>query len=341
MSHEYVRRNIISLLEEYGSVNKVALRYGVPRTTVQNYRKASLASLSNDTELEFPKLSNRDVPIEELISRRVSDFAREKQAKDDRRLVNVKVKVNGPIGIGIVGDPHTDDDGTDLKLLFQHAELIRDTPGLFAMNTGDNQNLWPGRLARLYAHQRTRDDEGWRLTEHFLRTVGSKWLALMKGNHDHFQNGGDPLDWILNDMGSFYENYDIRLCLQFPNRREYRIWLRHDFAGHSMWNNIHGLIRAVKMGANFHLLAAGHRHSSAHHSEFNAETGILWNAIRSAGYKRIDSYAEALQFQDSNVFQCPVVIVNPEATNPAAFSQVIYDTELAADILTHMRKRVK
>ena len=91
-----------------------------------------------------------EVPIDELVDWRIKRFSRKEQHEAERKLIPVTFKSNAPIGILHFGDPHVDDDGTDLALLKRHAELVRDTPGLHAASVGDQQNAWVGRLAHLW-----------------------------------------------------------------------------------------------------------------------------------------------------------------------------------------------
>lgn len=329
-----LRGRILAAVAEYGSINKAAAALGVARSTAQDWYKAELKR----AELSIPDLPSPDIPIEELIRRRTEDFARRWKAHQARREIRIKVKSNLPIGIATFGDPHVDDDGCDLETLLRDADTVRETPGMYGMNVGDNQNLWMGRLLRKYADQTTRADDGWRLTEYFIKRTRD-WLALVWGNHDHWAGIGDPLVALAKAHFPVSDGYDVRITLVFPNGREFSIWMRHDFAGNSQWNDLHGLMKAAKMGARFHLFVAGHKHTSAHHAQWNEDTGIFWHALRSAGYKKIDDYTEMLGFKYTNVFQCPVVIIDPLANNPAGFSKVEYNTEDGADRLTWLRKR--
>jgi hypothetical protein len=76
------------------------------------------------------------------------------KAAEARRLIPIRIKVDGPIGIAHFGDPHVDDDGTNIELLEQHVKVVNATDGLFAANVGDYRNNWVGRLARLWADSR-------------------------------------------------------------------------------------------------------------------------------------------------------------------------------------------
>ena len=78
-------------------------------------------------------------PIEDLIENRIKKYALKSEAKNHEHLVNVKINLDGPVGIAHFGDPHIDDDGTNIAELLSHADLVQKTEGLFGGNIGDNQ----------------------------------------------------------------------------------------------------------------------------------------------------------------------------------------------------------
>jgi hypothetical protein len=97
---------------------------------------------------ELTDLPDETPTAEELLKRRETQFARKAAAKDARKLIPVNVSVDGPIGIAHFGDPHVDDDGTDLRKLRTHVDLCNATDGLFAACVGDYSNNWARRRAR-------------------------------------------------------------------------------------------------------------------------------------------------------------------------------------------------
>ena len=84
------------------------------------------------------------VPIDELIAFRQKQFKIKKSSKDNRKLVNIDIHMDGPIGIAHFGDPHVDDDGTDLSQILSYISKINNTDGMFAGNLGDLQYNWIG-----------------------------------------------------------------------------------------------------------------------------------------------------------------------------------------------------
>uniref|UniRef100_UPI0035C78F10 hypothetical protein n=1 Tax=Palleronia sp. TaxID=1940284 RepID=UPI0035C78F10 len=126
------------------------------------------------------------IDIEELIERRKEQYARKLEVYEREKIVPIRVNIDGPIGIGFIGDPHVDDDGTDIAQVFEHARLFDGrNPGLFAGNIGDITNNWAGRLARLWADQSTSAAEARALATEYLQMVN--WLFFIAGNHDCWQ----------------------------------------------------------------------------------------------------------------------------------------------------------
>lgn len=329
--------DVDNAVQTHGSINKAATVLGISRKKAQQMMKSAKSNRAN-IDFTWPEIPDEHLPIEDIVERKRQKFQQVKQSRDARNLINLSLKSNNPIGLAFFGDPHTDDDACDIDTLLSHADTVRDTPGLYGCNVGDNNNLWPGRLAFKYKDQITTEKEGWILTEHFISRVRD-WLCLMKGNHDHFVGAGDPLDWIRRDAETYQEDYNIRMGLNFPNGKQFRFWLRHDFAGNSQWNGVHGMVKAAKMGAGMHLLVGGHRHDVGYHMEYDPYQDILFHCLRTAGYKMFDDYADKLQFESGNMFQCPVAIIDPRANNPAEFVTVITDTNKAADYLTFLRSQ--
>ena len=263
-------------------------------------------------EAEFEVTSKsplEDTPIDELIDLREKRFSRRTKYRQSQDLINIKMPSNAPIGIVHFGDPHIDDDGTDIAEIFQLVEMIQKTKGLYAGNVGDLHNNWIGRLEALYKNQGTTAKEAWRLTEHFIGQV--PWLYLVAGNHDLWSGKGDPLDWIMRTHPGVYDKYQGRLNLCFPNGRKVRIQCRHQFKGNSIYNSAHGVARAIRFGQRDHILTCGHIHVSGYQVLRDPQSGLISHGLQIASFKKIDDYADRLGLEDNNIFNAPVTIIDP------------------------------
>lgn len=275
-------------------------------------------------------------PIEELKALRRAEWRQVHEAKDARKLIPIRIKLDGPFAIAHMGDPHVDDSGTNYPLIERHVEIINRTEGLFGANVGDIQNNWVGRLGRLYGEQNTSAAASWALAEDLVSSV--QWLYLISGNHDAWSGAGDPLQWIMRQQPGVHESNGARLNLICPNGTEVRINARHDFKGHSMWNTAHGPSRAAQMGFDDDILTCGHKHTSGYAPIKNPASGRVSHAIRVASYKHHDRYAEEKDFPDHNIFECPITIIDPYADQKRRVT-VIFDPDEGADFLNYKRRK--
>ena len=327
-------KEVVELARDYG-VRYAAEVYDVTPRTVRGWRQK--LRKENDT-FEVEDLPTGELPIKELIADRINRYELKTDYMDKTDLINVKIKMNGPIGIAHFGDPHVDDDGTDLERLLNHSKLVNKTEGMFAGNVGDVQNNWIGRIAHLYSQQSTSAKDSWRLAEYFISSV--PWLYLVGGNHDAWSGTGDPLEWIMSHQGGVYQNFSVRLNLQFPNKKNVRINSKHDFKGNSMWNTAYGVGRAIQLGARDHILTCGHTHVSGYQVVKDPSNGLISHGLRIASYKIHDRYAIEKGFPDQNIFMCPVTIIDPQYDdNDPRLITTIFDPYEAADYLTWKRSK--
>lgn len=137
----------------------------------------------DDTDFELETPISSEIDIDALIARRIEQFSIKKQIREREQILPVRVKLDGPIGLGFMGDPHIDDDGTDIQQLFDHVDLFgKHNEGLFACNLGDVSNNWIGKLSHLWSEQSTSAAESRALVNEFLGRTN--WLFYIHGNHD-------------------------------------------------------------------------------------------------------------------------------------------------------------
>jgi hypothetical protein len=307
--------------------------YVIPDSTYQPGRQ-----VVDKGDYEFTALPDDDVPIEELIAQRKRKFQHKREHEEASKLIPIKVKMAGAIGILHFGDPHVDDDGCDIEAIERHTDLVNRTEGLFAANVGDTTNNWCGRLARLYADQTTSAAQAWKIAEWFINRCN--WLYMIGGNHDLWSGSGDPLRWIAKQQDALYKSSEARLALRFPNGLEVRVNARHDHSGSSIWNPAHGPMKAALMGTRDHLYVAGHKHESAYSVLKDAISGITMHACKVASYKIYDRYAKERGFRDNCLSPCALTTINPAlpADHPDLV-KVWWDPEEGANYLTFLRRR--
>jgi hypothetical protein len=307
--------------------------YVIPDSTYQPGRQ-----VVDKGDYEFTALPDDDVPIEELIAQRKRKFQHKREHEEASKLIPIKVKMDGAIGILHFGDPHVDDDGCDIEAIERHTDLVNRTEGLFAANVGDTTNNWCGRLARLYADQTTSAAQAWKIAEWFINRCN--WLYMIGGNHDLWSGSGDPLRWIAKQQDALYKSSEARLALRFPNGLEVRVNARHDHSGSSIWNPAHGPMKAALMGTRDHLYVAGHKHESAYSVLKDAISGITMHACKVASYKIYDRYAKERGFRDNCLSPCALTTINPALPpDHPDLVKVWWEPEEGADYLTYLRRR--
>lgn len=305
----------------------------IPESTYQPGKQTPAAR-----EFEFTPLPDDDVPIEELIEQRKRKFAHKREHEEASKLIPIRIKIPGAIGLLHFGDPHVDDDGCDIEAIERHTALCNETEGLFACNVGDTTNNWCGRLARLYADQSTSAAQAWKIAEWFVNRCD--WLYMIGGNHDLWSGAGDPLKWIARQQNALYKSSEARIALRFPNGAEVRVNARHDHSGSSIWNPAHGPMKAALMGTRDHIYVAGHKHESAYSVLKDGISGITMHALKVASYKVYDRFAKDKGFRDNSLSPCAVTTINPNLplTHPDMI-KVFWEPEEGADYLTWLRRR--
>ena len=307
--------------------------YVVPESTYQPGRQ-----IIDKPHYEFTALPDDDVPIEELIEQRKRKFLHKREHEEASKLIPIRVKLGGAIGLLHFGDPHVDDDGCDIEAIERHTALVNKTEGLFACNVGDTTNNWCGRLARLYADQSTSAAQAWKIAEWFVGRCD--WLYMIAGNHDLWSGSGDPLKWIAKQQNALYKSSEARIALRFPNGMEVRVNARHDHSGSSIWNPAHGPMKAAIMGTRDHIYVAGHKHESAYSVLKDAITGITMHAVKVASYKVYDRYAKDRGFRDNALSPCVLTTINPDLPpDHPDLVKVWWEPEEGADYLSFLRRR--
>lgn len=316
---------------------EAARRLNISRGKLEHrLREAKRRKVIERPEFQVAKLPSFQATAEEIIQRKYRIFNRRKRASDARDLIRVQVKIDGPIGILHMGDPHLDDDGTNIKLVKEHLELPEKHDGLFRACVGDYLNNWRGKLAPLHAMQSTTQQEAHKLLEWFIKRP--KWLYLIGGNHDVWAGDEDPLIWMTRGIGSIYEWHGARIGLRFPGGHEQTINVRHDFPGSSIYNRVQGATRAIRFGGTDDLYINGHKHIRAHYEEENSIGG--WShAVQLDSYKWVDDFPHKLGLAKLQQGGAVMSLHNPKATTTQGRCQIMWDIEEGVDRLQWLRKR--
>lgn len=305
----------------------------------QRFRGLHLGGpLPGKPAVDLPVFPDDDLPVPKLIDSMCARFERRLERKQAERWFRIGMPDNRPFALAVFGDPHMDSNGCNWPLLRQHCAIVAKTPGMYGANVGDLVDNWVGRLARLYGDSDQSKATGWKLVKWFLRESGIEWLVHVLGNHDQWNDGatiirgisGDRVP-VLNDEAKFY--------LETPNKVRWPVWVRHNFEGHSMWNALHGPLKAAKMKESASLYVCGHLHNWALHEEESASKDHIYWLARARGYKYLDPFQTALGHDAQEYGTTIVAVCDPTADRMPNRMRCFPDVEEAADYLTFKRRR--
>lgn len=334
---------IAQTLAAYEAANKnksaAARALGLNEATYKSRLKAAMQQAANpypQHAVTVDELPPSDLPFEERLATMKQRNAIRIAHARAQAWQTVRVPISGPYGICWFGDPHLDDPFCDLDGFERDARLCATTEGLYGANGGDSINNWVGKLERLYGEQSATVSEGWELVEWALKDLGVNWLLWLLGNHDTWNYGKRIFDG-LNTNRILMRDWDAKLRIVSPCGGEHRAWARHDFKGHSIYNELHALKRAAMMDEHADTYVAFHRHTFATgQGEFAG--GRRYTLIRAKGYKESDDYALKGQFAEQRDGQSVVEIITPR-NGQAPLISVFENVEEGADFLTFKRRK--
>lgn len=330
---------------KFGSVKAASEATGITRQAIKHgvdqARERKLVE-EDGPGLVLPEFPADDVPVERLLDLMEERSQLRAASYEAHTWFPVKVRDDKPIGILWFGDPHIDDNGCDIRLLRRYASLCAATDGLYGANIGDSSNNWSGRLAALYAKQDTSQKTARRLVEWFMLDSGIRWAIWLVGNHDAWGDGSE----ILARMAAKHKtqrivchDWEARFVLQFKNGCEIKVNAAHDFPGNSMWNPLHGPVKAAKQGPGIDLLVCGHKHNWAISQWEMAAQGNVPTMIRVKGFKTFDDYAIRLGHYEQREGAAILTIIDPTSSSRAGKVTAYADVEAGVEYLKWMRSR--
>ena len=281
---------------------------------------------------------------EELVQQKIDRYRRKQDRARAARLSRRMWLPNDlPVGILHIGDPHLDDDGSDLELLRAHLALTRSTPGLYAGCLGDLSNNWVGKLLRLWAEQHTDKADEKQLISWFFKQT--PLLYFMAGNHDLWNEGYQYLQAAIREASAVHHqpaviylgSTELELTILAPCGESWVIRLRHNFKGNSQWNPTHAMTKDAMFRPGADILVQGHRHNLAIQSR-TLPSGQYVTAIQVNAYKRFDSYAAAHQFPEHEGGEAVLTILQPLGETQQARTLTYADPFTGAEALSVMRR---
>ncbi len=98
------KEEVLAARESGLSVSAIAAQYGVNERTV--WKKLAALKKGAPAEFTHTPLPSKQQPVEDLLAERKRKFEAKREGTEARKLIPVKVSIDGPIGIVHLGDPH-------------------------------------------------------------------------------------------------------------------------------------------------------------------------------------------------------------------------------------------
>jgi hypothetical protein len=337
LSHA-LAKEAADLVLEHGSVSAAARSLNMDRGSFQVRLRAAESYGLYKLNTANP---SRWRPGEEIVAARKAEFQRVKASGPNLSGNVIHRPDDGPFMIVPLGDPHLDSPGTDLTLWEKWTTKFLDRQKHrtgFLM--GDVLDNWVKPLAHLYSVSETPAPEGWILLQHYLDQIGDDLDCSVGGNHDNWSGHSDVLAMLMEQHGVLHRADSLRAIYRCPNGREITVNARHSWPGRSMWNAVHGIKRAARMGIRDHILLGGHTHVSGEGKEIDPMSGKISHCFQIAAFKTADDYADALGFLDGHMSPALALVIDPtRADNDAQLVTAFHDPEAAADYLAMLRRK--
>jgi hypothetical protein len=332
----YTLEQIKAAVVNHGSVRAAAVALGVSRRGVQ-YRLAEM----DERGVGRPKTDSQPSrwrPGPEIVAARKAEFERVKSARPERGAI-VHLADDKPFMLVALGDPHLDNPGTDLELWERWISVLDYRKHVHGFGLGDWLDNWLRVLSFLYAQAGTTAPESWILLEHYLEQIGEHLIGSVAGNHDDWSGTSDILGGLMRKYGVAHRSKSLRATLRTPAGHEVTIHARHRWMGKSMWNEVHALKKAARMGERYDILLGGDLHISGDSIEKDPKTGDITHCHQVASFKLIDDYADDKGFRDAHISPAVALVIDPRkpSTNPERIKH-FYDPETALAYLQMLRK---
>ena len=307
--------------------SEIISQLGISERTYYYWRKK--------VKIEVERAPEKPRNVSNLINYHKDNF--KYKEKSSRYYDNIPVTLpNEPCGFLLMGDPHIDNEGTDLEHFERDLKVAKEIDGVYAIGLGDYIDNWVGYLMKLYAKSSITEQEAYDLLEYYFSDVA--WLALVVGNHDLFNNG--VIHFLKKVVGQDVPlNEFIRLNIKFDGVPDnLTIHLRHQFKGKSQYNPAFPLIKSAIFNIPDDIIAQGHTHQSGYTIWANPYN-YLSHCIVVGSYKKVDSFGKQVSLLNQNHFPSALAVVNPELPRENHDRiKIFFDIEHGVNYLKFLRK---
>lgn len=326
---------------DYG-IKATARKLGCDHANVSRRLKRAVAEGDPLVDPKNPAFNNQSTsPSADKILNAREEMglrSKRKRAKGDWRKPSlINIPGSGPVLLGIMGDPHLDNPGTDLDMFEREISRRNPEERIYTACGGDFFDNWPRAMGHLYAE--TGDPEpAWIVFEDMMRR--HPFLFSVSGNHDQFQGGtANVLDVFMRGIGSHMRRSGGRFVLNMGQGEPITIAMRHIWRGNSQYSEAHNLKRAATFGHTEDDLIAGfHTHQGELRTHIRPYDGKVSKLAQVSAFKRLDNYANDRGFMSAETppyVWC--VLDDREPVTSHARVQMFYDFEQAQAMREHQR----
>lgn len=221
---------------------------------------------------------------------------------------------NEPFAIAFISDLHIGSAGCDYKKARADAEIVRDTPGMYAIFHGDGIDNWIlPKMAGLQRGQMVPFDQEIALFGAWMKTIGEKLICVVAGNHDNWTSRMSGIDVVANvtPPTTLYDQNQILFDLKW-SVNSLRICVRHKWRGSSQANPTGGMEKSAR-DLDADVYVGGHTHIGTLFRSFVVR-GKDRLAVLTGTYKTHDEYAAELGFPESSHSGCGAMVVDPDGS---------------------------
>lgn len=307
------------------SHKELAKHFGVSPESVRKKlgRLGITVSKVRSGEFEItPEVSNDDLASPEETWKDYEKRNEKKIAKHKNDGRYVAKFPNEVIGVSFISDQHIAGNNiVALKRMREDAELIANTPGLFACLGGDSIDNHIKHRSAILASRTTPGDQ-YELFDYYLSLFSESILAVITGNHDDWTPavaGTDVISSICNKHGIACSSDEARLTANVGDTT-YKLAWRHKYRFSSQMNQTHSPKQWYRFGPEpFDVGVVCHHHETA------VEASLLhgqqvWTC-RPGSYQINSAYGRSGGYNDS-LPACPTFLLFPNERRIIGFADV-------------------
>jgi len=227
-----------------------------------------------------------------------------------------------PIVISFISDQHIDSgSAVCLKRMREDAELIKETPNVYALLGGDGvDNHIRHRAAVLAARSQPTDQ--WKMYDHYLQIFDGKILAMISGNHDAwtFQHAGvDMVQRIAEAQKICYAPAEAHMDIKMGSYT-YKVSFRHQYRMNSSFNETHSVKQWLRHGeVQFDVGCVCHHHTPAMEEALVAGQHRFF--CRPGSYQLTSHYSRQYGYNLTTP-TCPSVVLYPNERKMVGFYNI-------------------